>query len=137
MSLKFDNASQRESYSADTKRAWLSNIVDGEVLEIGCGTGKLIPIISELSPRSRIYAIEKDKSKFIEAYKANPCCRIYNANFLDMNLLPAWKEKFDSIVLSSSLHEILQEAGQASIHSVLSLCHSMLKERLKNMPLSA
>lgn len=101
-------------------------IVEGKIVDAGCGTGALVNLLAKNFPESDIIGIEATR-KFYEFCKmqdyANPFVFFYRRNVLDQN----FKENtINSFIYSSILHEIYSYMGEKRLHKLLKNTYNQL-----------
>ena len=104
----------------------LKLIKGGTILEIGCGTGRIIEDLSKSLEKSKFEGIDIN-SYFIEIAKQK---NIKNADFVctDINDYDIKKEKYDFVIFRDSLHEIREKGSNEVISIALEKVHSCLKK---------
>jgi len=105
----------------------LSVIKPGKILEVGCGTGKIINSLSQKLPDSFFVGID------IEEYMINLAVKkkIKNAVFIKAcsthNLFS--DKEFDSVIFRDSIHEISEKLGRKGVMKSLKNAYRFLKPR--------
>ena len=92
---------QKEVSNRLLERLSVIKIQPENILDIGCGTGNLSKMISDLFPNATLNCLDISFNMLSESYKKNP-----NFNFIlsDAENMPFKNNKFDLIVSSFTLH---------------------------------
>lgn len=103
----------------------LSVLSDGDILEIGCGTGRIIEDLAESLTRSHFTGLDI-QGYFIEIAQRKG---ISNAEFVEadalVNVFPP--ETFDYVIFRDSLHEIREHTGLSGVSISLRNAYSYLR----------
>lgn len=132
MNLKI---SKKDKLEASRLESWdntkdvlelLSILKNGNILEIGCGTGKIIEDLSKKLTKSSFSGVDVNPYFIqIARKKMIPNVEFINADASKMNLEP---EKFDYVVFRDSLHEIRENQGEDGVMKALKEAYSALKK---------
>ncbi len=76
----------------------------GDILDLGCGTGALLPLVPD---RSRYVGVDMQESALRQFEARFPDCRIYRADLTDVrSLRAAVKSRFDTIALLAVIEHL-------------------------------
>lgn len=103
-------------------------VVQGKVVDAGCGTGALISLLASEFPESDLIGIEATR-KFYDFAKeqeyASPYVFFYRRNLTDQNFK---SNSINSFIYSSVLHEVYSYLGEPKLKEVLSKTFDQLAE---------
>jgi SAM-dependent methyltransferase len=129
--------------SVSDKAKILPYIQSGNILEIGCGNGTVLEMISEFSPGSSVYGVDMSAQLLGLAtqrkYKGD--VHLYCCDAKKLKRIDDAPKKFDTIVFCSVLHEIysgflanstvsntLDDALNKTIGFIKDMCNTYLTE---------
>lgn len=113
--------------NSEDVKGLLSVIKDGKILEVGCGTGKIIEELSKNLQNSFFVGIEIVDYFLEVAIKKNIRTAIFiKANALD-DIFP--EQTFDRVLFRDSLHIIRDKLGEKGVKKSLRNAYSYLKDR--------
>lgn len=104
-------------------------VVNGKIVDVGCGTGALINLLAKEFSESDIIGIEATR-KFYEYCRmqeySNPFVFFYRKNILDQN----FKENtINTFIYSSILHEVYSYIGKKDLLQVIRHTYSQLASK--------
>lgn len=115
MYLTFSDIDNRLVYSSAHKPEITSNLKGNNILEIGCGSGSLLFEAYKANPTKNFHAVECDAKLYALAKERVPTANIIMSDFIAMQIPLSWKGLFDTIILSSTAHEIQKDYGPSAI----------------------
>lgn len=100
------------------KQELIKRVKKGDILDLGAGDGSLSISIKEHYPSSKVYAVDLSLEGKQAMEKAD--VQFFQQDLSDLNkvLLTGSGRQFDSIILSSVLHEILSYSEDKQLHTV-------------------
>lgn len=108
--------------SADLLRPWVRHADLGRVVDVGCGTGELLPLFASSAARVQAYAGADLSPEMLRVARRKAAGLEPRAVFVaaDAGALPFRAESFDTAISASSLHYWADaRAGLAEIRRVL------------------
>jgi ubiquinone/menaquinone biosynthesis C-methylase UbiE len=113
--------------SSPEKRKLLPFMKEGTIVDVGCGYGTVINLLSEAFPESRIIGVDNSR-KMLEMAKSRGFG--YNVDFLEADITKPYlrAESADTMNFSSVFHEIYSFQGLSPVQSALDVSYGILKK---------
>lgn len=100
------------------KQELIKRVKKGDILDLGAGDGSLAISIKEYFPDSEVYAVDLSTKGKQAMERAGVQFFQQNLSALNKVQLASSGKQFDSIILSSVLHEILSYSEDKQLHTV-------------------
>ncbi|MDD2703626.1 MAG: methyltransferase, partial [Candidatus Omnitrophica bacterium] len=100
----------------------------GSLIELGCGGGAIISWLEKAFPESEICGVDYNSYIVDSAIKNHPKTKFFVRDVLHWDDLSAFENRFDAVVIGSTLHEILSFYGLDGAREFMEKAHAMLKK---------
>jgi len=126
----FRSFKARMDLTAHDKARMLAYVRPGRIIELGCGNGTVLSLIAERFPAAEIVGVDYDEDNLAAA--ADRLCgdrvQLVRLDLRNLRDLDEWQEKFDTVVLSSVLHEVESRYGLDTSCMVIQETRRLLSE---------
>ncbi len=98
------------------------------IIELGCGGGAIISILEKNFPNAQIVGLDYNGYMIKSAIKNHPKTTFFVRDIVHWGDFYLFENKFDSVIIGSTLHEIVSFYGWEGARNVLEKANRMLKE---------
>ena len=118
--IEFSRISERRS-----KRI-IPYVKEGKIVELGCGTGATLSILSKAFPRSVIVGVDRRMDRLeIANGRGLGNVIVVNGDIMQ-KIFPS--SSFDTVIFKFSLHEVYSSNGNEGVNKALRNAHEILKD---------
>jgi ubiquinone/menaquinone biosynthesis C-methylase UbiE len=115
-----------ESCSERRSKRIIPYVKEGRIVELGCGTGATLSILSRAFPRSIIAGVDREMDSLEVANKRKLENVIVVKGDITQRIFPS--SSFDTVIFKFSLHEVYSSQGDEGVERALHNAHEILKD---------
>jgi len=115
-----------ESCSERRSKRIIPYVKEGKIVELGCGTGATLSILSRAFPRSIIVGVDREMDSLEVANKRKLENVIVVKGDITQRIFPS--SSFDTVIFKFSLHEVYSFHGDEGVERALHNAHEILKD---------
>lgn len=124
----YNDFEKRMSLADPDKVRLLDYVVPGKIIDLGTGYGNIINLVKKRFPNSQFVAVDINTTRLEEAERKHPDVTFYQKNILDLDNIGHLKKQFNTVIISSVLHEIDWPFGREASKKIFRIIHSLLKD---------
>jgi ubiquinone/menaquinone biosynthesis C-methylase UbiE len=115
-----------EFFSDRRSKRIIPYVKEGRIVELGCGTGATLSVLSRAFPKSIIVGVDHEMDRLEVASKRKLENVILIKGDITQRIFPS--SSFDTVIFKFSLHEVYSSQGDEGVEKALHNAHEILKD---------